>query len=217
MSLHYPTFVITTEPAGPGREKCERHFDERGIGPRTYFHAVHGERQGLTTTQPYNLDHPGSGWIMGPRPLGCWLAHRMLWAALQMRGDAPDAGYTVLEQDALFPADWQGYHDGVLRDLPADWDVVYLGSCCCEHRKKGLVKGNVYEVHYPLCTHAMLLRARALPVLIDTQDNCQSPMGDAKGFYAPIDISLTLHSLPKLRVYTVLPRMVHQHDTVIPP
>ena len=52
-----------------------------------------------------------------------------------------------------------------------------------------------------------MYRKKSLPVLLDVHQK----------FWAPLDIAMLYDSLPKLRVYTILPRLVSQRNTVIPP
>jgi GR25 family glycosyltransferase involved in LPS biosynthesis len=129
----------------------------------------------------------------------------MLWAACLLLDD--DA-FLVLEDDAQLAPDWAGAFAQALRDVPPDWDGLYLGSCCTGGYPRRHVRGRVYEVRYPLCTHAYAVRRKALGALIETQD--------AATCYGPIDITLRLHSWPRLRCYTILPRLANQHNTVIP-
>ncbi len=36
-----------------------------------------------------------------------------------------------MEDDALLPADWRERVETALAQTPADFDMLYLGSCCC--------------------------------------------------------------------------------------
>jgi hypothetical protein len=52
-----------------------------------------------------------------------------------------------------------------------------------------------------------MYRKKALPVLLDVHQK----------IWASLDIAMEYESLPKLRVYTILPRMVNQRATPLPP
>ncbi len=86
---------------GLGRAEPRRlaHFAERGV-QADLFRGLDAQALGLRTVNPYEVDAPGSGFNMGPKPTGIWIGHRMLWAALQL---LPDDEVLVLEEDALFP------------------------------------------------------------------------------------------------------------------
>jgi hypothetical protein len=119
----------------------------------------------------------------------------------------PEDRFFVIEDDAIFPPDWQPRFDRAVADA-GDFDLLYVGSCCTGGKERVRVAGDVYEVKWPLCTHGYVVAKKALPVLIETQD--------AATCYAPIDISMGFHSAPRLRVLTLLPRLLEQFETHIP-
>lgn len=196
------TFCITLPETPERKERARAHFSESGIHQVEWFNGVHAEKMGLSTLHPYELDHPGSGFRMGFKPTGIWLSHYILWNILS---HLYDDYFLVLEDDAKFLPDWHPRFVQALNDVPGDFDALYIGSCCCNGRPTKHVKGEVYEVKYPLCSHAVVWARKAIATLLATHRKC----------YAPIDISVTLHSFDKLKVYTVLPRLVEQFDTVI--
>lgn len=180
------------------------HFAERGVTPE-YFYGINGPKLGLRTDLTYEVDHPGSGYKIGPRTIGCALSHRSLWSALMLLSD--DAVH-VIEDDAVFPENWQARMNDALLAAPSDWDVIYTGSCCAGGKEQRRIGGDLFEVKYPLCTHGYIVRKKALPVLIKEYDK--------HGCYAPVDIHMAFHAFPLLRVFTVLPRILEQRDTDIP-
>jgi glycosyl transferase family 25 len=185
--------------------RTHEHLAERGVDAR-FFYGIHGSRLGLRTTLPYERDHPGTGFIIGPSVVGCWLSHRALWSALML---SDDDATIVIEDDAVFPEDWRARLEQALSDVPEDWDMLYIGSCCADDKPRTHVRGVIHEVRFPLCTHGYVVRRKALETLIRTTDEARC--------YAPIDVSLFDHSLPHLRCYTMLPRLLEQHGTVLPP
>lgn len=197
------TFCITLPETPDRTEAGRRHFAAAGVNAE-FFNGIHAEKFGLLTKFPYELDHPGSGFNMGAKPLGILASHFMLWTALTMQ---PESHFLILEIDAQFPTNWGERMSAALSDAPADFDLLYVGSCCCKDRPQGHIKGDVWEVRYPLCTHAYIVAKKALHTLIMTN----------RKWYAPVDIAISLHSAPLLKVVTVLPRIVAQFDTVIAP
>ena len=185
--------------------RTKQHFAERGV-EASFFHGIHAPKLGIDTTLPYEVDGgPGCGFKMGPKPTGCWLSHRAVWAACLL---LPDDLFFIVEDDAKFPENWKERFDKAIVDA-GQFDMLYVGSCCTGGKPKGHVAGDVYEVHWPLCTHGYIVHKRALEMLIKSQDEVRC--------YAPIDISLTFHTHAKLgRVLTVLPRILDQHETIIP-
>lgn len=186
-------------------ERTREHFKERGVDAEMFF-GLHATKIGVDTTLPYEVDGgPGCGFRMGPKPTGCWLSHRALWAALLL---LPDQLFFVVEDDAKFPENWRERVERAVEDA-GHFDMLFVGSCCTQGKHRKHIAGDVYEVRWPACTHGYIVRRTALETLITTQDEARC--------YAPIDISLGFHSFPRMsRVYTVLPRVLEQFDTYIP-
>jgi len=172
------------------------------------FRDIHAESWGLTTTIPY--EHNGQSVIMPQKHVGLHLSHYMLWRVFENSYDydhyGPDSQFTVIEDDCRFKEDFQESLELAKPFVPPDWDMLMLGSCCTEGRKQLHRGGNVYEVEYPLCTHAYMVRGKALEVLIPTQEKS----------WANIDLSLYFNSYPLLKVYTLLPRIADQANMELP-
>lgn len=196
-------YFITCPEAPEREEKAKAHFHEVGIGVNP-FTGIHAATAGLRTIHTYEIDNPGTNYHIGPSSIGNVLSQYMLWGALSLLSDNH---YMVLESDAKFPDDWKKRFNQAMFDAPADFDLLYIGSCCCKGKPSTHVKGEVFEVKYPLCTHAYVVAAKCLPYLLKTM----------RRVWAPIDIQLSMEALPQLKVFTVLPRIVSQFDTVIPP
>jgi hypothetical protein len=188
----------------------QSHLKSVGIEAENFngFCAVNPQTKqplsGLRTVHPYELDAPGSGWNIGQKPVSLWVSFYMLWSAMNL---LPEEHFWQLEWDCKFPASWRGRVECALRDAPPDFDLLFVGSCCCQGAPTTNIKGDVFEVKYPQCGHCIIIAKKALPVMLRTQ----------RKVYAPLDISLKLHTLPLLKCYTVLPRIAEQFDTVIPP
>lgn len=196
-------FVVTLQEL-PDKEKfIQAHFGERGFQAEC-FNGISAAASGLRTIFPYERDAPGSNWNIGAKPVATWLSFYMLWSALNL---LPEEHFLTLEWDCKLPVDWLLRTERALRDVPKDFDLLYLGSCCTGDKPKKRLDGagNVYQVD-PLCGHATIVAKKALPVMLRTQ----------RKVYAPIDISLLLHTLPLLKTYAVLPRIADQFDTEIP-
>jgi len=196
-------FVVTLQEMPEKWDFISKHLINRGIDAEP-FNGFHGMTSGLRTVFPYERDAPGSGWNIGQKPVATWLSFYMLWNALNL---LPHPYYLSLEWDACFPDNWKERAEAALRDVPKDFDLLYLGSCCCGEAPKNHVRGEVWDVRWPLCGHATIVAKKALPVMIRTQ----------RKIYAPLDISLLLHTLPHLKVYTVLPTIATQFNTTLKP
>jgi len=190
---------------GEREARARAHFEAVGLHGVDFFRGFNADHLGLLTHRVYAPGGVGSGVIMRPSRVGCWLAHRALWGALLL--DTTTSEWLVLEEDACFPGDWRERFDQAHADA-ADFDILYVGSCCTADKSGTLVRGKVWDVRYPMATHGYVVRRSALPVLIETQD--------AATCHAPIDISMILYSLPHLKAYTVIPRIIDQTDTELP-
>ncbi len=188
-----------------GFERCaqaQTHFSERGVDAQ-FFYGFDAVKLGVDTTCVYERDSPGSGYKMGQKPTGIWLSHRSLWAALLL---LPDDLFLILEDDASFPVDWRGRVGSAIVDA-GDFDVLFVGSCCTGDKPRTHIAGAVYEVRWPICLQGYVVRRSALETMIKTQDDARC--------YAPMDISLVLHTFEQLKVRTVLPRILDQFNTII--
>ncbi len=150
------------------------------------------------------FDFDRAGDKIGVKHIAATLTH---WAAWKVMSYQPDDSFVILEYDVRMVDDWQDKFHQAMSVLPEDWDLVYLGSCCCKGRNTSLIGNNLYKVEYPLCGHAIMYRKKSLETLLDVHQRIN----------APLDIAMLTMSLPKLNVYTVLPPICVQHNTIVAP
>ena len=178
-------------------ERARAHFAERGVEVQ-FFYGIDA-RTGVVTTKPYVRN--GAEEFAPPRRICNMLSHRAIWAALLLLSDDPTL---ILEDDAEFPDDWRTRFTRALEDA-GRWDMLFIGSCCCADKPKALIQGEVFDVRYPLCTQAYIVRGhKVLHTLIERADDA--------GCHAQADLVLYFDIFPHLRVLTVLPRIVGQVD-----
>ena len=193
-------FVLTVERMRSKFDEEAAHLTSLGIT----FEPFLGFDNSLLRLNPedtFDIDRKGDR--IGHKQVCACLSHYLLWKVmLYCPGDA----FWGLEYDAQFKPDWKDQYAAAMAVLPDDWDIVFLGSCCCKGLKGRHVGNNLYEVHHPLCGHAIMYRKKALPVLLDVHQKV----------WGPLDIAMKETSLKQLRVYTLLPRMVLQRSTPIP-
>lgn len=194
-------FVVTLQELPQKTQFIQNHFREMGLQAEN-FNGVNANISGLKTEHCYDLDNPGSNWNIGAKPVATWMSFYMLWSAMLYM---PESHFLTLEWDAKFHPDWKARTIRALDDVPKDFDLLLLGSCCTKNPRKQHVNGEVWQVQWPMCGHATVVAKKAIPVLLETQ----------RKVYAPLDISLALHTFPKLKVYTVLPRVADQFDTFL--
>ncbi len=197
--------IAITLPENPfRREEAAQHFRERGLFVE-WMLGVNAEKFGLFTTHPYLKDDPvRGGHIIPQRQVGCMLSHYMAWTVCN---SLPDEAVMIVEDDADFPEDWIERLKAALDNTPEDADILYVGNCNCADKQKEQIAGEVFDVKYPLCTHAYIVWKKAIPLLLRTQRDA----------FAPVDISLYYNSLPQLNAYSVLPRIISQRGTPLSP
>ena len=198
-------YVITLQDTIglPRWQATEAHLRERGVSFEPFL-GINGARWGLATTLVYAEDGPGTGFKIGSKTIGMTLSHYMLWKLFNyLEGDY----WMVCEDDVRFHTDWRERLQRALETAPPDWDMIYAGSCNCGHGQHTQVGHGLYQVGFPMCTHCYIVRRKALLVLYETQQLA----------WAGIDLQLGFRSFPKLKVYTILPRLAEQHETIISP
>lgn len=196
-----PAFVLTLHRSSERFKRCQEHFTQAGI-TATPFYGLDHEITGLRTEHKYEIDN--AGYIMGPKQISLHLSHYMLWKMLLYQ---PEDSFLVLEDDCRWKDDWKQSFLDAQSVLPADWDIVYLGSCCTSDKPQWNVGKNLYVVNFPMCTHGYMVRKKALPILLE---HCQR-------VYAPVDICMVFNALHRLKHFTIVPRICDQYETVLFP
>jgi len=195
------TFVLTVKASQDRHTETMAHLQRQGINAELFFAF---DKFTWACIPDYTFDVNKVGERLGWGQCVICLSHYMLWKVmLHLPGDS----FWALEDDVEFIDDWRQQYTIAMKHLPEDWDVVFLGSCCAQSRRKWRKGGNVYEIRYPLCGHAMMYRKKALPVLLDIHQK----------IWAPLDISMQMDSLPRLRTYTILPRIATQRGSFTQP
>lgn len=188
-------------------EAATKHFTDAGVGNVEFFWGINATAaglDGLSTVNTYEIDNPGSGYRMGPKPTGIWLSHYMLLNHI-MHTNAEHA--MILEDDAKFEDGWKPKLEQALKDVPSNFDFLHPGYCCAEGHPRTHVKGDVYETKHAQCTHCYVVRRGAIPFVL----------GRLRKIWSPIDIAFVFEVFPHLRTYAIMPRLVSQFNTVIPP
>lgn len=197
-------FVLTTRNAYKDRISATMdHLRNEDIGAEEFI-GFDGTVTGLKTDHTYELDHPGTNYRIGAKTVSMYLGHLCLWKVAEyISGDS----FLFMEDDVRFNPGWKEHWEFAVPALPSDWDLLYLGSCCCMDKPRQRISGQLYKVGYALCTHAYGVRKKALPKLLEA---CEK-------VYAGVDVAMCLHAIPILNTYAFLPRLADQHKTNILP
>jgi len=184
-------------------EAAVKHFMERNIEVN-FINGIHAETFGILAWRPYTKDDPKGGFVIRMAQVGLALSHYMTWQTCLYSWDDT---FLILESDAIFPENWQERFNLAMGDLPEDWDVLLVGSSNSADKPQTHIKGEIWEVKWPFCTHAYVVREKALPVLLES---CR----DAA---THIDIALIDRAYPRLKVFTLLPSLVTQRGRELMP
>ncbi len=196
-------FVLTVQEFPERTEEIQAHFRSMDVEAES-FNCISAGISGIRTVHPYEVDAPGSGWNIGPKGVCNWLSQYMLWSAMLYM---PQTHFMQLEWDSIFASDWKRRTEQALIDVPQDFDVLFIGSCCTRDKYPVPIKGQVWEVKYPMCSHGLIIAKKAIPILLSTQ----------RKVYSNMDIAVKDHTWPHLKVFTVLPAIVTQHNTELVP
>jgi len=178
------------------------HLKSRGIDFDP-IQAIHGETFGLLPSRPYNGNRPGAGELCNISQVGLTLSHYMAWQLCQY---VPGDEFMILESDAQFDEDWEERLKIAMEDVPPDFDILLIGSSHTTDKEKRNICGDVWEVFYPFTTHAYIVKKKALSVLLES---CRDATLN-------VDLSLIKNAYPKLKVYTLLPRLAKQRGAELP-
>lgn len=184
--------------------EADVYFKSIGIENVYWINGVHAEKFGVKASRPYLRDNPEQNWYLEQRTVGGYLSGYLTFELC--RSHTEWKYILFLEEDAIFIDGWKEIFLQALKDVPEDFDFLFLGSCCTEGRESIHIKGNVYHVKYPMCGHAYLIAQKAFPLLVE---NCRDAC-------IPFDVHLFDGLFDKLKVYTILPRLANQHDTELP-
>lgn len=200
-SLTPRVFVLTVNRHIQRFTDTAAHLDDIGMEWER-FNGFDNQLCRLLPMDSFDLDRVGEK--IGIKHVAATLSHYSIWKLMSY---STDDMFWVLEYDVRMVEGWEAEYERAMSVMPEDWDVVFLGSCCCKGRDTTHIGENVYEVKYPLCGHALCYRKKALPVLLHEHQTIRMPL----------DVALYYQSFPKLRVYTILPPIVEQHGTFTPP
>lgn len=183
----------------------KKHFEEQGIENIVTVHGIYGHGFGIMGTHLYEHDNPGGKHQIGIDRTAGFLSQYIVYNAMNI---LPNTHYLFLEDDSRFKEGWKEIVEQALKEIPADFDFLFIGSCCAYEIHKEKVGTNLYKfnyrqgtyMNYALCGNAYIVAKKAMPVILDTQRDA----------YVNADINLAVNTFRHLNVYIILPRPVEQ-------
>jgi GR25 family glycosyltransferase involved in LPS biosynthesis len=196
------TFILTIQRNKARFDATMEHLRGQQIEP-TVFHGLDGDTCGLETR--WEIKYKGDD---TPEIIRRWVAlyfsHFAMW---KMCSYQPYDAFVILEDDVRLVEDWKFHLAMAMEDAPPDWDLIFVGNCCTDGRPKTQIKERLWKVDYVNCTHAYVVRAKALRTLLE---KCERV--DMK-----LDLSITLNAVPHLNTLALLPTLALQEGTILPP
>lgn len=201
------SFILTLPRSKDRLDATLAHFQAEDLDLPTPVYGLDGRVTGLWTHHTYRIDNPDQHYRMGEKAIALFLSHYLIWSACAYGNYDADA-FIIFEDDARLVHGWKSRWESALEKVPSDWDILFPGSCCTEGHTVNKPLGNgVYTAQRVQCTHCYIVRAKAIPTLFQS---CQK-------FWTHLDLAIMFDALPKLKGYIILPRIVTQLDTIIPP
>lgn len=194
-------------------EKGLKYFIEQGINDIETIKGIHAHKWGVDGKHIYLLDgRPEEQFLIGQAKVGCFLSMYLVYSVMNVM---PYKHFMFLETDNQFEDGWMQELEQALKDVPDDFDFLFVGSCCAEDKQPVHIKGKVYEFpyrgeaywqFYPQCGNCMIISKKIIPTIID---ECRDTAN-------PFDVALIKYVFPKAKVYAILPRLSHQGSTELP-
>jgi hypothetical protein len=185
------------------KERAVKYFEEQGIEDVMWVRGIHAVNSGLLCSKIYERDEQNklSGASILPKTLGCNLSVYSMYAVMNTHPKVD--WFFVLECDVEFVDGWKERLDEVIREVPDDADMIYVGWCCSSVEQvisEKVSKGRC------LCGHAYFVRQKSVQKIINR-------LGDLS---LPIDVELFDNVMPYLNVYMITPRLATQLNTNLP-
>lgn len=177
---------------------AQKHFASHGV-EADFVNGIHAATFAILCYRPNPFAGKAGELNVMPQA-GLVLSHYMVWSICS---HTPGDTFMILEDDAKFSFGWKERVDEAMKDLPEDWDIFLIGNSNTKDKPSRRINGEIYEVKYPFCTHAYIVRKKALPVLLAECRDCSMP----------VDTLMISRAYPKLNVFTLLPRAVDQRGT----
>jgi len=198
------TYYINMKDRGDRRANMKQRLSEMGINAVRVDGINGGEI----------IDHLDFGQVkkkLNNAEIGCFLSHHNLYKRILEEGHETAL---ILEDDCLFLEGYKEVVEQALKDIPKDWDMLYLGQANYDSIKiaqsallfsnaiKENVSGRLYKASRCWLTHAYVVNRRVLPKLIE----------GTKVLYASID-GVLADLQENLNVYAIYPNIVKQDGT----
>jgi GR25 family glycosyltransferase involved in LPS biosynthesis len=199
MINNIPTYLIGCDELSERKQITFDHLKENNVN-FNYWRGLYGRNSGLMTTIVHNYWPDGRPYYISPGIASLTLNHLFLYQHCLVNNYEQ---VVVLEDDVHLENGWQEKMSSMLKNLPKDYDMVYLGWC---HEGQGRNLKHVSDCLYNQVdgcvfgTHALLISKKGLKILIDHNRILEKP----------IDVQICLWSLPRMKYFVCYPSLITQ-------
>lgn len=210
-----PILVVNLDRSPQRWASCTPQFEEAGVQV-TRFSATDGKA--MQAAEVRECSTASGNYLCTRGMIGCFLSHRRIWQHV-VEEHLPAA--VVFEDDVRICPDLTGRLQGLLAELPSDWDVCLLGAFACMNAdvepwymkfysfmtgggrpspgRTRRVSPGVFVPHRPTGTHAYIVSSRGAKKLLDLLPK------------ARYHVDLSAWALPELRLYAATPFLATQN------
>ncbi|CAG8559710.1 12070_t:CDS:1 [Acaulospora colombiana] len=137
---------------------------------------------------------------LAPPQKACYVSHYKVWQLVAQRNSSA----LILEDDVDFEMNISSVMLEILRILPADWEMLYLGHCSQEDFGEPLGESSGFKLFKstrPSCTHAYAVSSSGAAKLLELLVNPKMP----------VDVELVFNIEPgKIISYSIEPPLIAQ-------
>jgi len=201
MINNIPTFLISCDELRDRKNAACQYFASQNVNI-TYWRGFYGNGSGIYTSRVWHYlsDDPSSYVYITPNMAALYVNHLFLYQHC-LANDYEQV--IVLEDDAHLEDNWRERMTNMMNVLPKDYDMVYLGWCHEGHERtyKHVVDCLYNEINDCIFgSHALLISRNGLKILCET----------ARVLEKPIDVSIYLNSIPKMKYFLCYPSIITQ-------
>ena len=132
--------------------------------------AIEGNPENLPVISPYLIQYPGA--------VGCSLSH---YSILK---DAKELGLSnvlVFEDDVLFREDWEKTYTENYKDIPEDWDMIYLSTNSMHRVITRTISDKIVKAHTCLTTHSYAIKSSLFDLAMEHIIKLNNPVDGCYG------------------------------------
>lgn len=114
--------------------------------------------------KPLKIDGRHNNRLLKKSEISLILKHNYIWNEMI---DKNIDNVIVLEDDALLDSDFVNKLNNYTKDLPKDYDLLWIGSCCNLHSKKIENDKHIYMENGSRCTHGYMISLGCAKLMVE--------------------------------------------------